>query len=173
MYRHFLILCILSATLQMQAVEEGKCPVEQIVPERLPELLTPRCGHSTLFVNGELTLLGGHTTGFVPTPTAEYFADGKWHLMQMVYNHDNGFAVVMQTDTTDEVIIGGGHSEPLGIGQTFTMERYTPKTHSFEGFGCLDLRRVLANATQMADGSVIISGNHYAARCHCLLRRSQ
>ena len=42
------------------------------------------------------------------------------------------------------------------------LERYTPETHTFEGFGCLDKRRVLANGTQLADGRVIIAGNHYA-----------
>ena len=80
--------------------------------------------------------------------------------MTTAYNHDNGFAVVLRSG---EVIIGGGHDEPLGIGQTFMVERYSPLTHTFEGFGCLDRRRVLANATQLADGRVIISGNHYAA----------
>ena len=131
----------------------------RIEPERLPDLTMPRSGHHTFFVNGELTVVGGHTTNFVPTSTAEYFADGKWHQMTMAYTHDNGFAVVLRSG---EVIIGGGHTEPLGIGQTFMVERYTPETHSFEGFSCLDRRRVLANATQLADGNVIIAGNHYA-----------
>ena len=135
------------------------CPVVHIVPERLPDMTMPRSGHSAFYVNGELTVVGGHTTNFVTTPTAEYWADGQWHPMTMAYPHDNGFAVVLQSG---EVIIGGGHSEPLGVGQTFVMERYTPATHTFEGFGCLDRRRVLANATQLADGRVIISGNHYA-----------
>ena len=104
-------------------------------------------------------MVGGHTTNFVPTPTAEYYTDGEWHPMTMAYSHDNGFAVVLRSG---EAIIGGGHKEPLGIGQTYMMERYTPETHSFEGFGCLDRRRVLSNATQLTDGRVIITGNHYA-----------
>ena len=78
----------------------------------------------------------------------------------MVYSHDNGFAVTLRSD---EFLIGGGHDEELGIGQTFTLERYNSTTHSFEGFGCLDRRRVLANATQLKDGRIIISGNHYAS----------
>ena len=131
----------------------------RIVPERLPDMTVPRSGHSIFYVNGELTVAGGHTTNFVTTPTAEYFADDQWHQLTMAYTHDNGFAVVMRSG---EVLIGGGHAEPLGVGQTFTMERYTSKTHTFEGFGCLDRRRVLANGTQLADGRVIISGNHYA-----------
>lgn len=131
----------------------------RIVPERLPDLNIPRSGHSIFYANGELTVAGGHTTNFVPTQTAEYFADGEWHQMPMAYCHDNGFAVVMGEG--EEVIIGGGHSEPLGIGQTFMLERYTPATHSFEGFGCLDRRRVLSSGIQLDDGRVIIAGNHY------------
>ena len=155
MYRLFLLLALL---LPLTAAAEN-CPVVRIVPERLPDLTMPRSGNSIFYANGELTVVGGHTTNFVTTQTAEYFADGAWHQLTTAYNHDNGFAVVLQSG---EVIIGGGHDEPLGIGQTFMVERYSPLTHTFEGFGCLDRRRVLANATQLADGRVIISGNHYA-----------
>ena len=158
--RTFLLVWVIAAVLSARAIDgSNACPTVRIVPERLPDMTMPRSGHSIFYVNGELTVAGGHTTNFVPTPTAEYYADGEWHAMTMAYTHDNGFAVVLQSG---EVIIGGGHTEPLGIGQTFMLERYTPKTHSFEGFGCLDRRRVLANGAQLADGRVIIAGNHYA-----------
>jgi AraC-like DNA-binding protein len=153
-------MCVLASGLSAWADGDSSCPMVHIVPERLPDLTMPRSGHSIFYANGELTLVGGHTTNFVPTPTAEYFADGKWHPMTMAYCHDDGFAV---TTSSGEVIIGGGHAEPLGVGQTYVLERYDPKTHTFEGFGCLDRRRVLANATLLPDGRVIIAGNHYAA----------
>lgn len=161
---HFL-LCLITASLLLTAQAVGgnnkaaPCHIVRIVPERLPDLNVARSGHNIFYANGELTVTGGHTTNFVPMQTAEYFLDGKWHSMTMAYTHDNGFAVVLRSG---EVIIGGGHDEPLGIGQTFMLERYHPQTHSFDGFGCLDRRRVLANAAQLADGRVIISGNHYA-----------
>ena len=153
-----LLLCLLMATTAVLAADDNSCPMVRIVPERLPDLTIPRSGHNIFYANGELTVTGGHTTGFVPTQTAEYFDNGAWHPMTMVYSHDNGFAVLH----SDEFLIGGGHDEVLGIGQTFTLERYNPTTHSFTGFGCLDKRRVLANATQLSDGRIIISGNHYA-----------
>ena len=157
--RLFLFLCVMVAALQLQAVIDNNCPVVHIVPERLPDMIMPRSGHCIFFAGGELTVTGGHTTNFVVTQTAERFADGEWHLMNMAYPHDNGFAVVLRSG---EVIIGGGHDEELGIGQTYTLERYNPAMHTFEGFGCLDRRRVLANATELSDGRVIICGNHYA-----------
>jgi hypothetical protein len=46
--------------------------------ERLPDLNIPRAGHQLFYVGGEVTVAGGHTNGFVPTPTAEYLKDGEW-----------------------------------------------------------------------------------------------
>ena len=159
MRRYLFILSLLTAVLTASASTGDSCKWVHIVPERLPDMTMPRSGHSVFYFNGELTVVGGHTTNFVPTQTAEYLADGEWHQMQMAYCHDNGFAVKLRSG---EVIIGGGHDEPLGVGQSYTLERYQPATHSFEGFGCLDRKRTLANGTQLGDGRVIIGGNHYA-----------
>jgi len=153
------LIYLIFLTVIVPVSAQSTCPMERIVPERLPDLNVPRSGHGIFYANGELTVVGGHTTGFVPTPTAEYYIKGVWHPMTMSYSHDNGFFVILQSN---EILIGGGHNEELGIGQTFTLERYNPMTHSFEGSGCLDKRRALASAEQMADGRVIISGNHYA-----------
>lgn len=157
--RLLLLLAVLATTMMAAVAKSGTCRLVPVVPERLPDLTMPRSGHSTFFVNGTLVVTGGHTTNFVPTPTAEYYTNGEWHQLPMSYSHDNGFAVVLRTG---EVLIGGGHAEELGVGQTYTLERFIPQTYTFEGLGCLDRRRVLANATQLADGCVIICGNHYA-----------
>ena len=134
------------------------CPVKKIEVERLPDLNIPRAGHSVFYVNGELTVTGGHTAGFVPTATAEYFKDGKWHLMQMVYNHDFGFSAVLKNG---KVLLGGGCEQPIGIGQTFTAELYDPPTHTFDGFGSMQHKRTLASALEMDSGRVVVSGNWY------------
>ena len=66
---------------------------QRIEAVRLPDMNLPRAAHCVFYANGELTVVGGHTSGFVPTPTAEYFADGQWHLIPTVYTHDDGLAV--------------------------------------------------------------------------------
>ena len=139
--------------------EGATCRLEKISTERLPDLNIPRSGHDVCYVNGELTIFGGHTSGFIPTPTAEYYKDGKWHLLQTVYNHDGGFSVILKSG---KVLIGGGFEKHLGIGQTFVVEKYDPIYHTFDGFGCLEQKRVSARAIEMAGGQVIISGNWYA-----------
>ena len=126
--------------------------------ERLPDMNVPRAAHNVFFVNGELTVVGGHTSGFVMTPTAEYFSDGSWHLIPMVYHHDDGMAVVLSDGK--RVLLAGGHDKNLGIGQSWEVEMYKSESHTFEGFGSLDRNRAFAQGVVLADGQVLIAGNH-------------
>lgn len=132
--------------------------------ERLPSLHVARHGHTTLATNQGILVVGGHTTDFVPTPTAEWLYDGEWHLVPTAYTHDHGLALHLRSG---EVIVAGGHEQPLGIGQTFTFETTTPATttkrqrRAFQGYGCLDRKRCFARALEMDSGHVIISGNWY------------
>lgn len=130
----------------------------QLIVERLPDLNLARSGHNVFYAGNELTVVGGRTSGFVLTPTAEYFADGAWHLLNTVYPHDDGLAVVLGDG--QRVLLAGSHEKNLGIGQTYEAEIYYPTTHSFEGFGCLDRKRAMAQGAELANGEVVITGNH-------------
>lgn len=156
-------LCFLISVFMLLLGSPGadagvKCPIREMAVERLPDMNVPRIGHAALWLDGELTVFGGHTNGFVPTPTAEYFRDGQWTLMQMAYPHDNALILPL---SSGKVLLGGGHSEPLGIGQTFPAEFYDPATRSFDGFGCLDTKRTFAGGVELDSGQVLISGNWY------------
>ena len=138
---YLLILTMLLPTFVMASPDTTttvKCPEVRIEVEQLPDLTIPRAGHEVFCVNGELTVAGGHTNGFVPTPTAEYLKDGEWNVMTMTYPHDNGFSVVL---SSGQVMLGGGSEEPLGIGQTFVTETYDPLTHTFNGYCSLQRKR--------------------------------
>ena len=139
--------------------EQAGCPIVRVEAERLPDLNIPRSGHSAFIANGEVTLVGGHTSGFVLTPTAEYFKDGKWHQLQTVYAHDGGFSVVLKSG---KVLLAGGFKDNLGISQSHEVEMYDPATHHFDGFGCLDQKRASAAAIELDSGKVLITGNWYA-----------
>ena len=134
------------------------CPIVKMEVERLPDLNIARAGHQVFCVNGEYVVAGGHTDGFVPTPTAEYFKDGEWHVMQMTYSHDVGFSARLKSG---KVLIAGGCEQPSGIGQTFNAELYDPETHSFRGFGILQRKRTWASALELDSGEVVIAGNWY------------
>lgn len=166
MKRHLIInIFILLASASLHAVQSPESvglTQKKLETEQLPDLNIPRYGHCTFIVNGELTVIGGHTTGFVPTATAEYFSGGAWHTVQMVYTHDHGIVVPMKSG---KVMACGGANEPLGIGQTYPAEWYNPTTHTFEGFGCMDMKRSNFSATEIDSGRVVISGNWYSDDC--------
>ena len=151
-------LTLLLLLLPVVVTAMGGCPEVKLQAVRLPDLNVPRSGHTLFVVNGEPTVVGGHTDGFVPTATAEYYSDGEWHLMETVYTHDQGISLPLRSG---QVLIGGGHEQPLGIGQLFSVEMYSPTTHSFQGFGCLDRKRCFATGIEQDSGRVIITGNWY------------
>ena len=130
----------------------------KIEAERLPDLNVPRSGHSILLVNGEPTVIGGHTTNFVPTATIEYYKDGKWNLVPSAFTHDDGFAVAL---SSGKVLIGGGHERNLGIGQSFEVELYDPLSRTCEGFSSLDTKRAMASAIALDGNQALITGNWY------------
>lgn len=152
----FIIAAVLSPVAQPAA--DTAMRQEKLTVERLPDLNLPRFSHNVFYAGNELTVVGGHTSGFVRTPTAEYYEDGAWHLLNTVYPHDNGIAVVL--DGGQRVLLAGGHEKNLGIGQTYEVEIYYPGTHSFEGFGCLDRNRALAQGVELPNGEVVVTGNH-------------
>ena len=133
-------------------------PMTKIVPLRLPDLNIPRFCHGTFFADGELTVTGGHTSSFVPTPTAEFLKDGQWQVLQMAYTHDDGLCVPLRNG---KVLLAGGYEKNLGVGQTIEAELYDPATHTFEGFGCLDRRRTQVSGIELPSGQVVAAGNWY------------
>lgn len=159
----FLTCVLFVAMLSFQAIAQQPdtlgCKTMRIETEQLPDLNIPRHGHCIFFAGDELTVIGGHTTGFVPTATAEYFSDGAWHTVPTVYTHDHGMAVPMKSG---KVLVCGGVNEPLGIGQTYTVEWYDPATHTCEGFGCMDMKRSNFSATEIDSGHMVIAGNWYS-----------
>lgn len=150
------LLPLLSAAANLE--KKTLCPEVKIEAERLPDLTIPRAGHELFYVNGELVVAGGHTNGFVPTPTAEYYRDGTWHQMQMVYTHDVGMSVVLNSG---KVLLAGGCEQNIGVGQTFTAELYDPVSHTFNGFGSMEQKRTYASGLELDSGKVVISGNWY------------
>ena len=149
-----LLVALISATL---------LTAQNIDAERLPDMNVPRAGHNVFYADGELTVIGGHTSGFVLTPTAEYFKNGIWHEIPTVYTHDNGMAVVL--DGGKRVLLAGGHERNLGIGQSFELEIYDREHHTFEGFGTLERNRAFAQGVELDNGNVLICGNHKGNDC--------
>lgn len=163
---HYSLLAYLLATLPLAAQtnvpskdsQTPACPLVKINAEQLEDLTTPRSGHCVFLTGQEVVVVGGHTSGFIPTKTAEYFKDGKWHQLPTVYEHDGGMSLVMKSG---KVLLAGGFEKHLGIGQTYVAEMYDPQTHTFDGFGCLDKKRACSSCVELDSGKVYITGNWF------------
>lgn len=128
---------------------------QQMSVERLPDLKVPRGNHRTVVCGDEIVVLGGHTDGFKPVETAEFYSNGAWHPIPMLYPHTNGFAARLP----DGRILLGGGSDAFGIGQTWGAEVYDPVAHAFTSVGIMSAKRQLTSALARPDGSVLIAGN--------------
>ncbi|MBQ9217866.1 MAG: helix-turn-helix domain-containing protein [Muribaculaceae bacterium] len=161
MKRFVLISLCLAAAITADIAADTTATVFSMVKmqvDRLPDLRLPRMGHALRVVGDELMAFGGHTDGYVPTPTAERLTSTGWQIINMVYTHDNGTAVTLPSG---KVMLAGGLEKEMGIGQTYGIELYDPATHTFKGVGCLDKKRAFASAAVLASGKVVIAGNWY------------
>lgn len=155
----FLLLMVWSCRQPTEVLQQGDISFVPMETKRLPDLNEPRNGHALVWTNDHVLAVGGHTTGFVPTATAEYYDGRRWHTVTSLYTHDTPFALVLKDG---DVLIGGGYEKDFGVGQTWGVERYHPATHSFTPACVMNMKRAHANALELENGEVVISGNWFA-----------
>ena len=155
----FLLLLLLSCQQHSEVVQQGDITFLPMTTKRLPDMKEARTGHALVWVNDYILAVGGHTTGFVPTATAEYYDGRHWHTIPTIYTHDTPFALLLKDG---DVLIGGGYEKEFGVGQTWGVERYHPKTHSFSPAPIMEEKRAHASALELENGDIVISGNWYA-----------
>ena len=157
-----IIIYIVAILLLVPVSASGQeVPFVKAGVRELPSLNTPRSVPSlVLLENGEILAVGGHTTGFIPAETAEYFDGKEWHEISMNYTHDGAFTAILQDGS---VLVGGGSAEPFGIGQSWGVERYIPAEHRMEPVGILDRPRAYSSALVMPGDTVVVAGNWYSS----------
>ena len=154
-----LLLLMLSCHQQPEVVQHDDISYHPMATKRLPDLNEARTGHALVWAGDHILAIGGHTTGFIPTATAEYYSNGRWHTLPTLYSHDTPFALVLNDG---DVLVGGGYESSFGIGRTWGVERYHPATHGFTPAPIMDQKRAHASALELEDGRIVISGNWYA-----------
>ena len=155
----FLLLLLLSCQQLPEEVQHGDITFVPMTTKRLPDMNEARFGHALVWAGDYILAIGGHTTGFIPTATAEYYEGGQWHTIPTLYPHDTPFALVLKNG---DVLVGGGYENSFGVGQTWGVERYHPKTHSFAPAPIMEEKRAHASALELENGDIVISGKWYA-----------
>jgi len=154
-----LLLVMLSCQQSPEVIQKGDIAFLPMEAKRLPNMNEPRIGHALVWAGNHILAVGGHTTGFIPTATAEYYKSGRWHLISTLYPHDTPFALVLKNG---DVLIGGGYESCFGVGRTWGVERYHPVTHSITPAPIMEVKRAHASALELEDGRIVISGNWWA-----------
>jgi len=161
----FIVLAVLLASCspsgdgEQETVQAGGVTFQPMTVERIPDLTRPRGLHHAALLGDEITVFGGHTDGFKPMQTAEYYSDGAWHEIEMMYPHDNSAAVLLPDG---RIMLMGGTPEDFGVGQSWGVEIYDRQSHAFRSPGILDRKRARASALVLPDGGVVVCGNWYA-----------
>ena len=96
--------------------------------EKVADMLTPRMAHQAFPSGNGLVVVGGRTTGFNLTKTAELYQDGTWTSLSIANNHDGAFAVKL---SDGRYMVGGGFSSAKGVGQSRVTDIYNPQTRTF------------------------------------------
>lgn len=152
------ILCALVATaMSVWADDVTFSPLQS---ESLPDMQVARRGHVCFATEaGDIVAVGGHTTGFNLTATAERLHDGAWESISISNPHDGAACVALPDG---RYLICGGFSSGSGVGQSTVCDIYAPATNTFSSTGSLNTARAFcAGVATGVDNNVLLSGNWY------------
>lgn len=139
--------------------QENPVPFAHVVCEKLEPMAVPRAAHALLRTKDGMIAVGGHTSAFIPTATAELFDGKNWTRIPTCYAHDGAFAAPL---SDGRILFGGGSSEAFGIGQSWGVELYDPASGEFSSVAIMQQKRAYASALAIPGDTVIVSGNWYA-----------
>ena len=126
--------------------------------EQIADMATPRMGHQLIPSGEGFVAVGGRTTGFELTKTAELYLNGSWKSVYISNTHDGAFSVRLPDG---RYMVGGGFASSQGIGQSRFTDIYDPQTRTFIAGPLMTTARAQAQAVVLG-GKVYVSGNWYA-----------
>ena len=126
--------------------------------EQIADMTTARMAHQAFPSGDGLVVVGGRTTGFQLTKTAELWQNGTWTKLTLSNAHDGAFSVRL---SDGRYMVGGGFSSGKGVGQSTAVEIYDPQTRTFSAGPQLTVARAQCKAISVGS-KVYVSGNWYA-----------
>ena len=125
---------------------------------QIADMTTPRMAHQVFPSGDGFVVVGGRTTGFQLTKTAELYRNGNWQSLSISSAHDGAFSVGL---SDGRFMVGGGFSSNGGYGQSQATDIYDPQTRTFSAGPQLTTARAQSMAINTG-GKTYISGNWYA-----------
>ena len=123
--------------------------------EKVADMKTPRMGHQIFPSGAGFVVVGGHTTNFDLTQTAEIYQNGQWKDLSISSPHDGAFSVILNDG---RVMVGGGFSSRIGVGHSKDVDIYDPNTQSFTKGPDMSIARAGAKAIAVGN-KVYVNGN--------------
>lgn len=125
--------------------------------EQIADMTTARMSHQLLPSGNGFVAVGGRTTGFQLTRTAEIYQNGTWSELPISSPHDGAFSVKLGDG---RFMVGGGFSAAGGVGQSKSVDIYDPSTRIFVSGPDLKVSRAMSKAISVGS-YVYVSGNWY------------
>ena len=142
---------MLKTSTTTETLETGAVATLQY--EKIADMKTARMGHQIFPSGNGFVVVGGHTTNFELTSTAEIYENGQWKSISINNPHDGAFAVTL---SDGRVMVGGGFSSKNGVGQSKKTDIYNPSTQKFIKGPDMTLNRAACAAIN-AGGSTLHS----------------
>lgn len=121
-----------------------------------------RYGHAAIALpNGKVLVVGGHTTGFQLTSTAEIYdpTTDIWTLHNIANPHD---MLAMVKLPNGNWMFMGGCSSAYGVGQSTVTTIYDPTNNTFTTGPNMARARTNTSAATLSNGNVLVMGNWYS-----------
>lgn len=143
-----------SCALTVNSILEFALAATQLAPLNEPRI-TP-----VLILNGadDYVVVGGHTTGFSRSKTAERFSNGAWTTIQENIYFDISAQVTLKDGRT---LVAGGMRSGGGVGQIKSAAIYDPASNTFTSVSDMNVARGMERGALLKDGKVLIAGNWY------------
>ena len=126
--------------------------------EQIANMTVPRIAYQVFPSGDGFVVVGGRTTGFQLTKTAELYRNGSWQSLSISNAHDGAFSVGL---SDGRFMVGGGFSSNKGSGQSQATDIYDPQTRTFSAGPQLTTARAQSMAINTG-GKIYVSGNWYA-----------
>ncbi len=121
---------------------------------------TKMAAASVALADGRFAMFGGHAYGFARSNTAEIFnpATNTFTQLTMQDYRDNTAISVLPNG---KILLAGGMSSDLGVGQLNTTEIFDPASNTFTAGPTMSYIRTMAQAATLTSGKVLIAGCWY------------